>query len=152
MSATIPCLSLWQPWATLMAIGAKRIETRSWGTHYRGPLAIHAAKRWDSFTRLTALRSPFVDELRDVGYEERLREVPFLPLGSIVAVVDLIDVGPIGDLPPDYPESAFGDYTPGRFAWVTENEREIVPVPWRGRQRLFNIPASVLGVDAEIQS
>jgi hypothetical protein len=37
-------LSLTQPWATLAAIGAKKIETRSWSTAYRGPLAIHAAK------------------------------------------------------------------------------------------------------------
>lgn len=37
-------LSLTQPWATLVAIGAKRIETRIWATSYRGPLAIHAAK------------------------------------------------------------------------------------------------------------
>src|SRR5690348_6608283 len=37
-------LTLTQPWASLVAIGAKRIETRSWSTSYRGPLAIHAAK------------------------------------------------------------------------------------------------------------
>jgi hypothetical protein len=37
-------LTLTQPWATLVAIGAKTIETRSWPTSYRGPLAIHAAK------------------------------------------------------------------------------------------------------------
>lgn len=37
-------ITLTQPWATLVAIGAKRIETRSWATRYRGPLAIHAAK------------------------------------------------------------------------------------------------------------
>lgn len=37
-------LSLTQPWASLVAVGAKRIETRSWRTSYRGPLAIHAAK------------------------------------------------------------------------------------------------------------
>lgn len=40
-------LSLPQPWASLVADGAKRIETRSWGTPYRGPLAIHAAKSID---------------------------------------------------------------------------------------------------------
>lgn len=28
-------ISLWQPWASLMAVGAKRYETRSWGTLYR---------------------------------------------------------------------------------------------------------------------
>lgn len=38
-------LSLWQPWATLIANGAKQIETRSWSTSYRGPILIHAAKR-----------------------------------------------------------------------------------------------------------
>ena len=37
-------LTLTQPWATLVAIGAKHIETRSWATSYRGPLAIHAGK------------------------------------------------------------------------------------------------------------
>lgn len=31
-------LSLTQPWATLVAIGAKKIETRSWTTTYRGAL------------------------------------------------------------------------------------------------------------------
>jgi hypothetical protein len=36
-------LTLTQPSATLVAPGAKRIETRSWPTSYRGPLAIHAA-------------------------------------------------------------------------------------------------------------
>ena len=38
-------LSLWQPWASMIAVGLKRHETRSWETSYRGLLAIHAAKR-----------------------------------------------------------------------------------------------------------
>jgi hypothetical protein len=37
-------LTLAQPWATLVAIGAKKIETRSWPTNYRGPLAIQFAR------------------------------------------------------------------------------------------------------------
>lgn len=41
-------LTLTQPYATLVAIGEKRLETRSWRTSYRGPLAIHAAKGWMS--------------------------------------------------------------------------------------------------------
>ncbi len=31
------CISLIQPWATLIIHGAKRFETRSWRTPYRGP-------------------------------------------------------------------------------------------------------------------
>ena len=44
-------LTLTQPWATLVAIGAKRIETRSWSTKYRGPLAIHAAKGFPAWAK-----------------------------------------------------------------------------------------------------
>jgi hypothetical protein len=41
----VKALTLWQPWASLVALGVKSIETRSWSTSYRGPLAVHAAKR-----------------------------------------------------------------------------------------------------------
>lgn len=38
-------LTVHQPWAALIAARVKTIETRSWPASYRGPLAIHAAKR-----------------------------------------------------------------------------------------------------------
>lgn len=38
-------LTIRQPWASLIAEGVKTIETRSWATKHRGPLAIHASKR-----------------------------------------------------------------------------------------------------------
>lgn len=44
-------LSLYQPWATLMVIGAKRIETRSWMSRYRGPLAIHSTKSFPAYAK-----------------------------------------------------------------------------------------------------
>lgn len=43
----VKTLTLLQPWASLVACGAKKIETRSWATKYRGPLAIHAAAFWN---------------------------------------------------------------------------------------------------------
>lgn len=38
-------LTLWQPWASLVALGEKKIETRTWSTTYRGTLAIHASNQ-----------------------------------------------------------------------------------------------------------
>ncbi|MBP0020973.1 MAG: ASCH domain-containing protein, partial [Cyanobacteria bacterium SBLK] len=29
-------ISLWQPWASLIAMGRKKFETRHWSTDYRG--------------------------------------------------------------------------------------------------------------------
>lgn len=37
-------ISLWPPYASFIVAGLKRIETRSWKTSYRGPIAIHQTK------------------------------------------------------------------------------------------------------------
>src|SRR6185437_11126448 len=84
-------LSLWQPWATLVAIGAKRIETRHWHTHYRGPLAIHAAKRKDKDSLALCLSQPFLSALAAGGYD-----TPFeLPFGLMIATCRLDQCLPI---------------------------------------------------------
>ena len=43
--AKMKAITIWQPWASLLAHGVKQYETRSWATSYRGPIAIHAAAR-----------------------------------------------------------------------------------------------------------
>jgi len=36
------CLSMHQPWASLVVFGFKRFEGRQWTNKYRGPLWIHS--------------------------------------------------------------------------------------------------------------
>jgi hypothetical protein len=137
-------LSLWQPWATLMANGLKKNETRSWGTDYRGPLAIHAAQKvgldqqatWRAFQR-----SGIVGSLANVPFTD-------LPRGGIIATLNLVDCIPITeDNCPDEPELSFGDYKTGRFMWITDNPRPLKKIiPLRGYQRLFEVPDEVLRV------
>lgn len=94
----IRAITLTQPWATLVAIGAKRIETRSWSTSHRGPLAIHAAKHWTTDERVMCRVQPFKDVLVQGG----VKVIPDdLPLGAIVATARLVDCLPIytGKLP-----------------------------------------------------
>src|SRR3546814_18863005 len=40
-------ISLYQPWASAMALGLKKVETRGTRILGRGPTAIHGAKKWD---------------------------------------------------------------------------------------------------------
>ena len=47
-------LTLTQPWASLMELGQKEVETRSWYTGYRGELVIHAAKGFPKWAKETA--------------------------------------------------------------------------------------------------
>lgn len=44
MSRSWHALSVKQPWAALLAYGAKTVEVRTWKTNRRGPLLIHASK------------------------------------------------------------------------------------------------------------
>jgi len=117
-------LTLTQPWATLVAIGAKRLETRSWSTGYRGPLAIHAAKGlgpvggYSGLHRLISTK-PFWDVLREAYAADLSGErfypadavtvVDQLPFGAIIAVCELRDVRIIGDGPNGDPTIAADD-------------------------------------------
>jgi len=155
---TIPCLSLWQPWATLMAIGAKKNETRSWETMYRGPLAIHAAKKWSGDLAHVVCRDPYrtvLDGLWPSGTSAHDMGGKGLPLGCIVAVVRLhacIRIGERNAPPAGSNEFEFGDYTPGRFAWCTDNVQRLeTPIPWKGAQGLFRVPISAITLATQEQ-
>lgn len=114
-------ISLWQPWASLVPAGAKPVETRSWSTSYRGPLAIHAAKTTDGFDELpgdcegdteAGWRYGYIGDFQ-AGYcfrssDEGTRGEAFLqdlisgavdestsiPLGAVVATCNLVAVVP----------------------------------------------------------
>jgi hypothetical protein len=138
-------LTLTQPWATLVAIGAKKIETRGWNTLHRGPVAIHAAKTFPEEAARLCLRRPFMDALTGAG----VTGVDMLPLGAIVAVANLQHVCPTEAFA-RYPRSltdqerAFGDYSPRRFAWMLTNVRPLrEPVPCRGALGLWRVPDEV---------
>lgn len=98
----VKALTLHQPWASLVAVGAKTIETCSWPTSYRGRLLIHAGKQ-----------APESGMYGD--YEVRRMEIDgtkgwwlfgpglpvtgvLLPLGAVVASCTLADRVPIIDL------------------------------------------------------
>lgn len=145
-------LTLTQPWATLVAIGAKRIETRSWQTSYRGPLAIHAGAGLGPVGGERGLMElcraePFRSTLLGAG----ILGTPELPRGAIVAVVNLDSIwrlmaGGIEGFSPQPPanELAFGNYAPGRFGWLLGAIKPLPePVPCRGAQGLWNVPAEV---------
>ncbi len=127
-------LTLHQPWATLLAVGAKRIETRAWTTAYRGPLAIHAGLSTENIEY--AFEPPFKDVLARHG----IMGVSDLPLGAIVGVVNLVEVVPVtGQLIQslDWREIAFGNYEIGRYAWCCAAGSSVFVPGVRGHQGLW---------------
>lgn len=146
-------ITLTQPWASLVAIGAKRIETRNWGTAYRGPLAIHAAKGLGAVGGHAGLidlclNEPFRSALALAG-KGRLVPGEDLPLGAVVATCRLVGCIRItaednaANLAAFYAhaaahERAFGDYTLGRYMWLLADVAALpAPVPARGMLGLW---------------
>jgi activating signal cointegrator 1 len=121
-------LSLWQPWASLMADGRKAIETR----HWRPPawligkyFAIHATMRVDR-----ACCGSF-------GYDPLT-----IPRGCVVAVVRLDKFEKFTEAFEREislcPEGQYGDFTVGRYGWFCTLILKIEPVAATGRQGIWD--------------
>ena len=152
-------LYLWEPFASAMALGVKRNETRGRSISYRGDVVICASKHRDSNVGIGAckfllahFRHPEDDTVADT--------MARLPYGMALCVVNLYDCvnvdssfttkGNIFDI--SITERSLGDYSPGRYAWLTRNLRVLAaPVPVRGKQGLFNFePAEAAAVAAAL--
>jgi len=130
----LKAISLWQPWASAIAFGLKRIETRSWSTPYRGVIAIHAAKRW------TADERDYADMFAD-RYDTRLRNAP---RGVIVAVARIVDCRRTECLHVCEQEYDFGNFGPERYGWLLDDVRELrEPVPCRGFQSMWPLDQGI---------
>lgn len=148
-------LTLTEPYATLVAIGAKQIETRSWTTAYRGRIAIHAGKGLGPVGGKRGLmelcrQEPFRSVLLSAGF----LGTPALPLGCIVATARIVETGSLmRDRSHSYiwnkaidawsavseQEAAFGDYTQGRWGFRLADVRPLAePIPARGALGLWD--------------
>ncbi|MEM9149882.1 MAG: ASCH domain-containing protein [Cyanobacteria bacterium P01_F01_bin.3] len=163
-------ITLWQPWASLVAYGLKHYETRSWATNYRGPLLIHAAKRpfvhpisgkvlcqASNLAWLDAIKHGYESGLIGEGTRFPSEIFPFahqLPLGAVVAIAQLTDCRPMGDIDgfddkrrqyltikgQTAIERTVGDWSLGRYAWKLNNIQLLEPTPWKGAQGLREVP------------
>lgn len=144
-------LSLTQPYATLIAVGAKRIETRSWSTTYRGPIAIHASKGWPRWAKDACLEEPFRSVLERAGHihVNGSKLTLEMEVGAIVAIARLYTVARTENIaldvtdPKQANERAFGDYTSGRFGWFLNGIRRVEPIPCKGALGLWTVPAEI---------
>jgi hypothetical protein len=146
-------LSMWEPWASLLVHGIKKIETRPKPTTWtieKGSYLIHAAKRFTrEQDRLCTYNEHFRDALNEVTNCIKIG-VPYwehhFNFGYIIGAVDVVKCVPIieiggkpfldDDQPYsnskmfmvslksiNEPELSFGDYREGRYAWILRNAK-----------------------------
>lgn len=129
----IKALTLQDPYGSLVAMGLKQYETRSWKTRYRGLLIIHVGKT----LAINWKDRVFLSLLRDVGIPDPRK----LPIGCAICICELTAIYRTEDVMPHISdrELAFGDFSPGRAAWELKNvQRFDKPIPCKGEQGLWN--------------
>jgi hypothetical protein len=127
----VKALTIQQPYASLIADGAKFVENRTWSTSYRGLIGIHASKS-----------SSYISRAELKGY----------PTGCVVAIARLVACISLDDLKRDFRTApgrmiatglTVGDifrhrYTEGPYCWIlTEVHRLPEPVPTPGALGLW---------------
>jgi len=129
---TVRAISLWQPWADLVARELKEYETRHWPCQQFGPIAIHAAKR------------KFRDEemSREARTQMLMDEVdPFqLKYGVIVCIAEIVSCQSVESIRERLSprELLYGNYEDGRFAWRIANVQRLKkPIEVTGHQGFF---------------
>jgi activating signal cointegrator 1 len=135
----VKALTITQPWATLIQRGAKRLETRSWYTNYRGALVIHAAKSFPLDCQDLLRMPPFYNGVGCVSAKELPRGVGLCVciLRACVKVSELHKLK-IFDFTPSVDELTFGDFSDGRYAWLLEHQYDFVaPIPAKGALGLW---------------
>lgn len=146
----IKAISVLQPWASLIALGHKKIETRSWNTKYRGPLLIHASAKYTNYQDWLATEWHVMLDDSRVYHNHR---------GAIVGMVDMVgsetSENILSNLPksmfwgPDQ-EQIFGDYSPGRYGWLLSEPLLFPePIPCKGALGIWNVPENLL---AEVET
>ncbi|MCC3156451.1 ASCH domain-containing protein [Hymenobacter sp. 15J16-1T3B] len=146
-------LSLIQPYATLIMLGYKQYETRSWDTKHRGPLAIHASVGKPAWAREVAETDPHIS----VILAQHGLTFDTLPRGAVLGTVEVLGTYRFVETPTDGQgkpslvprtlptvELACGDFTSGRYGWKLRKSGELAkPIPCKGALSVWTLPPEV---------
>jgi hypothetical protein len=151
-------ISLWLPWAQFIALKLKKIETRSWPApaYLIGQrIAIHATKSIPAWVRKLLRGFAELLGIEEYGgswlYNLERGIGPFgkvLATAKLAACIEIINKDEFYEMAYadmgtqwyviDGNEYHFGDYTPGRWAWILEDIQPLPePVPAKGMQGLW---------------
>lgn len=134
-------ISLMQPWATLLVMGIKKVETRSWATNYRGEILIHASNKISREAADFYYNNAEFQKYRAMLPEDELEQ------GKIIGAVDIVNVVKAkewkwhnrNNAEDVEREKLLGDLSGERYAWVVKNPVMFKePVPAKGALKIWD--------------
>ncbi|KAF8696222.1 hypothetical protein HU200_037123 [Digitaria exilis] len=135
-----PCLTMHQPWASLLVHGIKHVEGRSWPSPITGRLWIHAASKVPDPDTIKAME----DFYREIYAVDGITEITFpdhYPVSRLLGCVQVVGCLRSQELVcwEDVPESVRLEALTD-FCWLCENPQKlVVPFEMRGYQGVYNL-------------
>ncbi|XP_065866703.1 uncharacterized protein [Euphorbia lathyris] len=137
---TNQCLTMHQPWASLLIYGIKRIEGRSWPAPIRGRLWIHAASRVPEEATIKAMEDFYreiyaVNGITDIKFPEHYPVSRLLGCVEVVGCVRGEEVASWEAIPEGVRLEGQTD-----FCWLCERPQKLlVPFEMRGFKGVYNL-------------
>lgn len=133
-------LTIFQPWASLIAAGDRKFKTLGWYTSYRGALLIHASSVFPEWARELSYNEPYLSLLASIGY----RNPDTLPLGVLLATCVLWDCRRFDSRKREWNRIVPIERDEG-YVWCFEDVKPIADgIPMKGGKGLWNCPEESL--------
>ena len=140
------CLSMWQPWASLLVFGFKRFEGRQWDTNYRGPLWVHAGSRQPDPSEVRKVENQY----RKLYEGQKMPPFPTsYPTGCVIGLVDLQDVISQQMYTEFVPKEFTGESTEDWLFVIRNPRRLMVNIKCMGNKNIFSLDPAVITAAAK---
>ncbi|PWA69446.1 ASCH domain-containing protein [Artemisia annua] len=142
---TNPCLTMHQPWASLLVYGIKRIEGRSWPSPITGRLWIHAAGKVPDPETIKAMED-FYRQLYELDGVTDLKFPEHYPVSRLIGCVEVVGCLKSEELASweDVPQGVRLEGLTA-FCWLCEKPQKLlIPFEMRGYQGVYNLERRVL--------
>ena len=136
MSDTGACLSMHQPWASLLVLGIKRVEGRTWYTPHRGRLWIAAAAKQPTDQDIAAVEGMY----RALYVNGNVAFPKQYPVSCLLGCVDLVDCL----AQEDYKEECQEGESESPYVFVCENPQQLaVKFPVKGQHKIWKLDPAI---------
>ncbi|CAH2273433.1 activating signal cointegrator 1 isoform X1 [Pelobates cultripes] len=131
------CLSMHQPWASLLVAGIKRVEGRTWYSAHRGRLWIAAAAKRPSPQEISELETSYrvlID--KDVDFPKDY------PTGCLLGCVEVVDCLPLEQFTEQY--SSLSQESNSPFVFICTNPQELLlKFPMKGQHKIWRLDSKI---------
>ncbi|XP_042375825.1 circumsporozoite protein-like isoform X1 [Zingiber officinale] len=141
---TNACLTMHQPWASLLVHGIKRVEGRSWPAPLTGRLWIHAASKIPDPETIKAMED-FYKEIYSVNGVTDIKFPEHYPISRLLGCIEVVGCVRSEELVSweQVPESVRLEGLT-EFCWLCENPQKlVVPFEMRGFQGVYNLEKKI---------